>query len=151
MADTNHGHASIPVEGDGVSYRGIVWFIVILVTTTVFCQVLVWGLFKFSEHRLAASDPARPPLAGPAGTLPPGPNLLVDEAGNLKNFRTHEADVLSTYGYLNKDMGTMHMPIDKAKEKLLEKGLPTRAASVAVPVAADPPKPAAPTTHKGGL
>ena len=46
MADTSHVHANPPVEGDGVSYRGIVWFVVILAVTTVFCQFTVWGMFK---------------------------------------------------------------------------------------------------------
>ena len=42
----------LPVEGDGVSYTGIVWFIVILVGTVVFCQVFVWGMFVFMESRV---------------------------------------------------------------------------------------------------
>ena len=34
MADTNHSHTgSIPVEGDGISYRGIIWFVAVLAIT----------------------------------------------------------------------------------------------------------------------
>ena len=80
MADTNAHHADqIPVEGDGVSYSGIVWFVVILTVTTVFCQLLVWGLFEYMQSREFERDPARSIVAAPTGTLPPTPNLLTDE------------------------------------------------------------------------
>ncbi len=47
MADTKHVHGAAPIEGDGVSYSGIVWFVVILTVTTVACQLIVWGGFEF--------------------------------------------------------------------------------------------------------
>jgi len=129
MSDTNHGHgAPIPVEGDGVSYSGIVWFIVILTGTTLFCQVLVWGFFEFMDYRVSRSDAPRSTLAVPSGTLPPAPNLLVDEPATLRTYRATEAEILTTYGWLNKDFGTIHIPIAIAKDKLMEKGLPTRQA-----------------------
>jgi hypothetical protein len=133
MADINHAHApaSIPVEEDGVNYRGIVWFIVILTATTLFCQVLVIGMFKLFEYRVAEADAARPSLAAPTGTRPEGPNLLTDEHGNLLTFRAKEDVILQTYGWINKDMGTVHIPIDVAKAKVLEKGLPSRPAAAA--------------------
>ena len=45
MADTKHAPADIPVEGDGVSYRGIVWFIVVLAATvdTIFARAVPGG------------------------------------------------------------------------------------------------------------
>ena len=105
MSDTNHGHgAPIPVEGDGVSYSGILWFIVILTGTTLFCQALVIGMFKLFEYRVADADQARSALAVPSGTRPAGPNLLMDEPANLKTFRDHEETTLATYGWINKTM-----------------------------------------------
>ena len=49
MPDTKHLHTPEPIEGDGVNYGGIVWFVVILTATTLFCQVLVWGGFKYMD------------------------------------------------------------------------------------------------------
>ena len=138
MADTNAHHAEpIPVEGDGVSYSGIVWFVVILTVTTVFCQLLVWGMFEFMQSREDARDPARSIVAAPTGTLPPSPNLLTDEPTNLKHFRDAEKSALETYGWVDKNAGTVRLPIAKAKELLLERGLPTRGtASEPAPAAA---------------
>jgi hypothetical protein len=127
MADSKIRHTSSePVEGDGVHYSGIVWFVVILTATVVFCQLLVWGMFRVMESRVAATDAPRAPLAAPAGALPPPPNLLLDEPANLKRFRDSEDTVLSTYGWIDRNEGTVRIPIDRAKDLLLERGLPVR-------------------------
>ena len=133
MADTKHDSArSIPVEGDGVSYSGIVWFVVTLTVVTVTCQLLMWGLFAALETRADGQDVARAPLAVPQGQNPPGPNLLAilpsahGEPAALGDFRAKENEILTTYGWADKNAGTIRIPIDRAKELLLERGLPVR-------------------------
>jgi len=126
MADTRDHSSPIPVESDGVSYSGVAWFVVILTATTLFCQALVWGMFAFMERRVAATDAPRSPLAVKTGTPPPGPNLLADEPANLRKFTQDEHNRLSTYG-LDKNTGVVRIPIDRAKELVLERGLPARA------------------------
>ena len=131
MADTKHAHAAAaapigPTEGDGVSYKGLVWFGVILFGTTVVCQVLVWGMFELFARQTARDDVARAPLAAPVGALAPPPNLLTDEPGNLSTFRHQEDEILSTYGWVDKNSGVVRIPIARAKALLLEKGLPVR-------------------------
>jgi hypothetical protein len=146
MADTNHGHGTLPVEGDGVHYKGIVWFIVILVGTVVFCQVFVWGLFELTASRVAGSDVARAPLAAaPAapklegGRLVPGtdvgtaPLLLVDEPAALKTIRGAEESAMTTYGWVNQGAEIVRLPIDRAKALAIERGFPVREAAQAAP------------------
>ena len=66
MADTKHLDANPPVESDGVNYRGIVWFVVILTATTVTCQILVWAGFALMERiHVTNSGIARAPLSAP--------------------------------------------------------------------------------------
>ena len=138
MADTKHGAAPpLPVEGDGVSYSGIVWFVVILTVTTVFCQLLVWGMFEFMQSREDARDPARSIVAAPTGTLPPTPNLLTDEPATLKHFRDAEKSALETYGWVDQNAGTVRLPIAKAKELMLERGFPVRGSATEPAPAAD--------------
>jgi hypothetical protein len=132
MADTKHAHATAataslgPTEGDGISYKGLVWFGAILAGTTLVCQILMWGLFELFDKQATRDDVARAPLAAPAGTLAPPPNLLTDEAGNLANFRHQEDEVLSTYGWVDRNGGVVRIPIARAKSLLLERGLPVR-------------------------
>jgi hypothetical protein len=146
MADTEHPPIDGPVEGDGVSYRGIVWFIVVLVITGLVCQVMVWGLFRFTEtYRLNRPEIVRAPLAPPAAepTLEGGqvrrrpeapatePALLVDEPLILQQFRADEQERLHSYGWVDQEAQTVRLPIDRAKDLLLERGLSTRQAGPA--------------------
>lgn len=127
MTDTNSHHAGqIPTEGDGVSYRGIAVFMLILVITTVVCEGIVVGMFKFFDASARENGVARAPLSAPAGTLPPAPNLLLNEPANLQQFREREKAELTTYGWLDKNAGTVRLPIDRAKDLLIERGLPVR-------------------------
>jgi len=140
MADTKHRRGTPPVESDGVSYRGIVWFAVILTATTVLCQLLMWGAFELMEYRVESAAVARAPLA----TAPVNPSIkdgrvligtdapplpaapLTGEPAVLREFRTREDDSLATYGWGDHGSGTVRLPIDRAKDLVIERGLPTR-------------------------
>jgi hypothetical protein len=129
MADTNnhpnpHLNEEAFIESDGVSYRGIVVFVVILAVTTFICQGIVVGMFKYMDAKAVESSPSRAALAAPTGTQPPLPNLLLDEPANLKHFATTEDEALHTYGWEDKNAGVVRIPIHRAKELLLERGLP---------------------------
>ena len=158
MAHTSHSHSTGPVEGDGISYSSIGWFLVVLTITTLFCQGLVWGMFKIMEHRAAAADAPRallaPPPASPtiedghlaSGTIdPPPPSLLVNEPVVLHAFRDAEDKTLANYAWIDKGAGSVRLPIARAKDLVVERGFPARpAAPAAAAVAATAPaKPAA--------
>jgi hypothetical protein len=135
MADTEHAHVGLgPVESDGVSYRGVVWFVVIMAVTVIGSQILMVGAFKWLEYQVAGADAGRPAIARPQGQLPPAPNLLrlqsgapeLNEPGSLHAFEARERAQLHEYAY-DPAAGTARIPIDRAKELLLERGLPARA------------------------
>lgn len=142
MADTKHLHAPEPIEGDGVNYGGIVWFVVILTATTLFCQALVWGGFEFMEYwHVKRAGIERAPLAAPAASpsidrttghvltgteVAPQPSLMVDEPAGLMRFRQREEAGLSSYAWIDQTAGTVRLPIAEAKKLMLERGYPTR-------------------------
>jgi hypothetical protein len=166
MADTRAPHAapahgpSIPVEGDGINYRGLVWFGVILAITTLFCMALVWGMFLWWERREAGREAARAPVAAPAtvptiidgridgGSRAPQPALLVTEPAVLQRFRDQEQATLDGYGWVDRNAGTVRIPIRRAKDLLLERGLPIRGAAPAAPATAGAKTTGAKTTGK---
>ena len=52
MADTNSQHAhTAHTESDGVNYRGIVVFVVILAITTIVCELIVVGTYKLFDRQ----------------------------------------------------------------------------------------------------
>ena len=138
MADTNsRPGGSTFIEGDGVNYRGIVVFVAILAVTTFICQGIVVGMFKYFDKQAVDAGPKRAVMSAPAGTMPPPPNLLTNEPANLLNFREHEAEVLETYAWQDKNAGVVRLPIERAKEILLERGFPTAGETPAGPAKAE--------------
>ena len=138
MADTKHHAAAAahgPTEGDGVSYRGIVWFVAILAVTTMVCQGLMWWMLRYEQGQQRANDTPRAEYAAPVLQPPPPPNLIslnsqempLGEPTNLQRFREGEDQVLTTYGWIDKNDAIVRIPIDRAKELILQRGLPTRA------------------------
>lgn len=148
MSDTKHAHAHTgdPVEHDAVNFNGIWWFVVILVVTTLICQVVVWGLFSWSESRLARSEAPRAVLADPSSSpvieggrlvtgteSTPAPSLLIDEPTILREYRAQHRDAETSYGWVDQAMGTVRLPIERAKDLVLERGLPVRQAPAPAP------------------
>lgn len=147
MPDTKHHAAAAPVEGDGVSYSGIVWFVIILAVTTLVCQGLMYVLlstFKYqtavvpvspvaaaTTERMATEGRVYPTVTSIGSTAGPRPNLLVNEPANLAAFRAQEHEALTTYGWMDKNAGVVRIPIERAKDLLLERGLPVRGADAA--------------------
>ena len=153
MADTNHDHAGpARTEGDGIAYRGLGWAMLVLAIVTLICYGIVVGLFKFMESKAVAGDTNRAPLAGPQaqpaivdgrlipGNTTPPATLLVNEPVNLQKFRAQEEHILSSYGWMDQNAGTIRMPIDRAKELLMERGLPARSSIPAGPAGPAVPK-----------
>jgi hypothetical protein len=139
MADTKHPPVAAstgPTEGDGISYRGIVWFVGILIVTTVFCQGLMWWMFRYEQVRITAAGTPRAQYAAPVLQAPPPPNLIsldskdmpLGEPTNLQRFREDEDLILTSYGWIDRNGAVVRIPIDRAKALLLERGLPVRAA-----------------------
>ena len=55
----------------------------------------------------------------------------MNEPKNLAEFTKHENDVLHTYGWVDRSAGAVRIPIDKAKDLLMERGLPVRGKTAA--------------------
>jgi len=56
----------------------------------------------------------------------PSPQLEVNERTELNDERLREENTLSTYDYVDKNAGTVRIPIDRAMELVAQRGLPTR-------------------------
>ena len=68
-----------------------------------------------------------------------GPKLLTNEPLWLAQFRTQQREALTTYGWVDKDAGVVRLPIERAKQLIVERGLPQMAAPAAAPPGTTPP------------
>ncbi len=109
-------------ETRDANVRGVFGFLVVLSFVLVFTAVLCWGLFNY----FSAGQINRVPASPFAGTrqLPAGPQLQVNPRQDWLRFRAEQERSLESYSWESRDDGTVRVPIERAMELLLQKGLP---------------------------
>ncbi len=128
---------------DGYEHRdlkpsGIFYFLVSLVVITILCMFGLKGLYAYLDHRERASQPALNPLVSNAPTdtrhvahgYPqaafPTPRLEEDERGQLNSILLKEQETLYSYGWVDEKAGTVRIPIERAMDLIVARGLPVR-------------------------
>lgn len=149
-------HETTDISLDGVGKLTIGFVLVIAVVSTA-----MYGTYRLLDSRSRAADTsiskmnegrdtvdvaAKPLMNRPNnmeswGRQPAGPKLLTNELLWLREYRAGQLAAVTTYGWANKEAGVVRLPIERAKQLLLERGLPVTAAPAA---AVDPAADAAP-------
>ena len=93
-----------------------------VLVTVAAAQPVVDILFAWLDRREQARSPALSPLAG--DQMPPPPRLEVSPPIDLLRFRADEERLLGQYAWLDRQQGIVRIPIDRAMELVLERGLP---------------------------
>lgn len=128
--ETHHESSDVPVSA-------LLWFVVIFIVFGVVSHFVILffykGMVKAERNRM---DPPRSAVARPAhADVPQNQPLLQpfpkqDAKGNaippqadtpvvdMDDMRATERQRLTTYGWVDKERGTVHMPIQTAKEIL---------------------------------
>jgi len=129
MADTNPARAGARGghEEDRVNIRGLWISAAVLAAVSVLSGIVVLWVFRVIDRRLVEAEPVLAPLTVPAGEAPaPEPRLLTNEPANLADFRASEAAKVETYGWIDQPAGIVRIPVERAKDLILERGLPAR-------------------------
>ena len=137
--DADHGYGPTPPGAGfehtdiepGVGYRFAVW----LAVSMALSAALVYGTFVFLGSRAATNDELTRtyPLARGASQEPPSPRLQTQPFKDVYQLKTEQRGVLTSYGWVDKASGVVHIPIDRAMELTLQRGLPARAESSGMP------------------
>ena len=86
-------------------------------------MVLSWGLTQsLVAWREAASPPPNPVAARLGTRQPPAPRLQADPRADLEALRARERSTLASYGWVDRDAGVAHIPIDRAIDAIVEEG-----------------------------
>lgn len=141
-AEPSHGVAAEP---DRVSSRIVVGFGAVLIVFTIAAMAVIAALVRGMDRRAEKRDAASVAAAGlqrPMDRLPPAPRLLVHEPRHWKDFLAAETERLSTYGWMDRSSGAVHVPIERAMDLIAVRGVgPLPAAPVAMPALEALPKP----------
>lgn len=134
--DPDHGQ----VESSAVSPKPVLLFLAVLFVATTFVFIVVKGL-DFGLRKFDAMNQGQPAtqVQTDARKLPPDP-LLQGAPGRgstattdnptdlpleaMENLRKSTDEKLNSYGWVDKPGGVAHVPIDRAKAMIAEKGLP---------------------------
>lgn len=88
--------------------------------------VTLWA-FVALEAREARGEPMPSTLAPrPSPQLPPEPRLQQDPLADLRQMRAEEESLLSGYGWVDRKAGIARIPVDRAMELVVQRGLPAR-------------------------
>lgn len=122
-ADTHHPETLHEIST--VQVKPIVLFAVVLAVTALATFATVKVLLDYMNFNFARTDVPLSTLAQP-DQQPPTPHLQVSSGQDLVELRAKENTALHEYHWLNKDLGVVGIPIERAIELLAQRGLPTR-------------------------
>jgi hypothetical protein len=111
-------------ERRDVDVLSLITIAALLFFSCVIIFLVVWGMmhyFKLHEPAKTAGQANLPVTT--AGQFPK-PRLEVKGPADLATFRAAEEADLNSYGWVNRNSGITRIPIDRAMQLLLERGLP---------------------------
>lgn len=114
-------NADIKFEHSDANVRALGWILVVIVLAGVglhFGLNLLYAVFAVNASASGRETEVRTrqrPVSA-------APQLLVIPETEIDQVRTTEDQKLGTYGWVDKDKGIIHIPIDKAMQMIAERG-----------------------------
>jgi hypothetical protein len=122
-----HPDGELSHEANRVQVRGILGFALVLIALAgIVHLVLAFVMQRFSKEE-SKLEHQRPPLFALTVDVPT-PHLQGNPAAELSRLKAESLDQLNTYGWVNREAGIAHIPIDRAMDILARSGLPKVAA-----------------------
>ena len=125
----------IGFEHEDLGAKPVIGFIVTLVISGVLIYYVIWGIFHFLDAYDRKHQQARTPMIQVESNTRdvqtqliqrfPEPRLEDNERTELNGFRYGEEQELNSYGWVDKNAGIAHIPIEQAMQLIAQKGLST--------------------------
>ena len=115
-------------EHKDASVSGLFRAVLLLAILAFLIHLSVSGLLHHWNKQPSPIDSwtSTPRLSNPPQTNRRYPPLQVSPPVDLEAFRARENAELTSYGWINRSSGAVRVPVDRAMDLLLQKGLPTR-------------------------
>ncbi len=117
--ETNPGYEKRDVNTRAISYSLLVLLAVVVVSLVT--MHWLFGYFSATQQL----GPTASPFTD-VRQLPPEPRLQVHPVEDLNRARMEQEDLLNSYGWTDRATGKVRIPIDRAMDLIIERGLPTR-------------------------
>ena len=135
MESTDRASDAVARSRD-VNIRGVLLFGFWLAVGIIAAQLAMWGLFRLLDKRQEVRERPLPPMVqANLQRTPPEPRLEPNPLVPRLRARAEEDSVLTTYGWVDPKSGVVRVPIDRAMDLLVERGLPPSKPMAPAPVA----------------
>lgn len=124
MNDEQKINADIRFERRDASLRALLWIGAGIVAAAIIIHFALYGLYRVFNKSAARAGriPATRKQAQPQ--TPDAPQLQVNPAADMKQFREQENQKLDSYGWIDKQKGAVRIPVEQAMKIIAERGLP---------------------------
>jgi hypothetical protein len=133
---TKHGEKSnVPVDASAgyekrdVNIKGLFQFAFWLAAVLAVTLVGMRFTFSFYKKAMPLGPTASPMVKMTDRMLPPSPRLQVTPHQELQDYCVAQQQDVNTYAWVNQPSGVVRIPVDRAIELILARGLPARPAA----------------------
>lgn len=140
MTEDNHidgRNEEVEYERQDLAPKSVLTFFVGLAVVCLLVVFLLRGMFSYLDTYESRHQPPQDPLvqqrtADTRSVTPsdiatfPQPRLESNERFEINDFRMQEEKILNSYGWVDQQTGVVRIPIDRAMQLLVQRGLPTR-------------------------
>ena len=111
-------------ESRDVNAKALAIIMLSMITVSVLILFAIRGVYKLNEEYDSNNSRQSVYWSPVDASSPRSPHLEIDLAASLQESRQSQQKRLTTYGWIDKPAGFVHVPIDKAIQQILKKGLP---------------------------
>src|SRR6202158_2438415 len=137
----NQGHPAheTEFEHEDLGTRGIFAFMIGLVVSGVVIYFIIVGMYSFLDKYERSQMTTASPLVSSSGAMERvmtqddvdklfkengAPMLETNERGQFRDFLMDQEGQLNSYGWVDEKAGVAHIPIERAMELTVQRGLP---------------------------
>ncbi|MFZ0796826.1 MAG: hypothetical protein WCA13_18715 [Terriglobales bacterium] len=137
----NHSHSGheTEFEREDLATRGVFAFMIGLAVIGVVIYFIIVGMYSFLDKYERSQMATASPLVTSKGAMSRvvtqedmdktfkdngAPMLETNERGQFRDFLMNQEDQLNSYGWVDEKAGVAHIPIERAMELIVQRGLP---------------------------
>jgi hypothetical protein len=138
---TNHGHSGheTEYEREDLGSRGVFAFMIGLAIVGLVIYFIIVGMYTFLDNYERSQMAIASPLVTSKGAMSRvvtqddmdkafkdngTPMLEINERGQFRDFLVNQENQLNSYGWVDEKAGVAHIPIERAMELMVQRGLP---------------------------
>ena len=116
--------------------RGLLIFLATIAAILAAISLLLILLFHHFQNAEKVNPVVAPAFEAPLA--PPAPRIQANPEVDIQNYMQSQQQILNTYGWIDRQGGIVRLPIDRAMDLLMQRGLPTRPQTAAPQTASAP-------------